>query len=98
MARYLSASEAASLVLENTFTDSGDESEIEEDPDFPLPNADEDAEPDLADAEQPHLPLAPPSPQPLPSSECTLSVELDRESQPATLTLGVRDDGENGKL
>ena len=100
MARYLSASEAASLVLEQTLTESEDESEIEEDPGFPLPHVDEDTGIDDADAEEPHLSLAL-APQPLPSSARALSVELDHsstiESHPLTPNLDVRDDSNNGK-
>ena len=50
MARY-TATEAAGLLFEEGIVDSGDESEIEEDPRFPLPHAeDEDGQP---------LPLSP---------------------------------------
>ena len=80
MARYLSASEAASLVQDNSFTDSSDESEVEEDPVFPLPHAGEDAEIDAADAEQPLLPVASLEAQPHPSLAPGLSTALDHSS------------------
>ena len=100
MARYLSASEAASLVLEHTFTDSEDESEIEEDPSFPLPHEDADLD-DPTDAEQPHPSIATPVQQPLPSSARALSLELDHSSTTGspsfTPTLDVGDESDSGK-
>ena len=88
MARYLSASDAASLVLEHTLIDSGDESDIEEDPDFPLPCADDD-ESAGADHEQPHLPFF--TEQPLPRTEPALapgqSTEPEQNSAVGSLSL-----------
>ena len=87
MARYLSASEAASLVLEQTFSESGDESEIEEDPDFPLPHEDDYAELPPAQEEQPHLPFSAPVQQPLPfvgPSARAPSAELELSSSSPT--------------
>ena len=97
MARYLSASEAASLVLEHTFTDSEDESEIGEDPSFPLPHEDADLD-DPADAEQPHPSIATPAQQPLPSSARALSLESCTTGSPSfTPTLDVGDESDSGK-
>ena len=77
MARFLSANQAASLVVDNTFTESEHESEIEEDPNFPLPHADDDGELDSAGGEQPHLSVATPAQQLLPSSVHALSSALE---------------------
>ena len=74
MAQYFSANEAASLAMGHTFTDSEDESEIEEEPNFPLPQRDnDDAVLDSASGEQPHLSATIPAQQPLSSSGYALS-------------------------
>ena len=54
MARY-TATKAAGLLFEEGIVDSGDESEIEEDPCFPLPCTDDDEEALLREP----LPLSP---------------------------------------
>lgn len=77
MASYFSASEAASLVLKGLFSDSSEESEIEEDPSFPLPHSEDDAEIAAADAEQLLLPVSSLAAQPLPSFSPRLSPALD---------------------
>ena len=97
MARFLSANEAASLVVDNSFTDSEDESEIEEDPSFPLPHADDDGVLDSAGGEQPHLSVAIPAQQPLPSSAHALSSALESRSPTPTPTPDVRDVCNSGK-
>ena len=56
MARY-TATEAAGLLFEDGYIDSGDESEIEEDPGFPLPHADDDTR-DEEDLQNQPLPLS----------------------------------------
>ena len=104
MARYYSANEAASMVCDEDIVESGDESDIEEDPSFPLP-CNQDS---LVESEQPH-----PSPftctrsdahedqlQPLPQSASAhepiqpLSVEL--ELNPDTGTLQSIDENSEG--
>ena len=67
----------ASLVQDNSFTDSSDQSEVEEDPVFPLPHGGEDAEIDASDAE---IPVASLEVQLLPSLAPGLSTALDHRS------------------
>ena len=57
MARYISASEAASIVFNESLADSGDESDIEEDLSFPLPCDEDEYAYDrdcMTESEQPH--------------------------------------------
>ena len=56
MSRYI-ALKAAGLLFEDSYTDSVDESEIEEDPGFPLPHADDNTQ-DEEDLQDQALPLS----------------------------------------
>lgn len=92
MAKY-SASEAASLVLEGSFSDSSEESDIEEDVSFPLPHADDDSEIAAADAAQPLLPPPSLAAQPLPSLSSRLPAALD----PLSSSSAPLDDSDAGR-
>ena len=89
MAHYYTANEAASLLFDEGLVDSGDESDIEEDPSFPLPHDEDES---TVSVEQPHPPFTSPTlvqsleQEPLPPppfhSDCmqTLELELDPSS------------------
>lgn len=84
MARYTTA-EAASLLFDEGLVDSGDESDIEEDPSFPLPREEDESAASALEV-QPHPPFTSPTLvqslelqlEPLPPHE--LSQEQEQEA------------------